>query len=287
MRISYSDRYMVELIPTHPFPMGKYRRVRDQLLAEGSITEANLVEPPLVDDADVLLVHTRDYWTRCVNGELTASEVRRIGFPWSPGLVRRARAADRGEGYCVLNDIAIATRVLQRDALARRVAIIDCDVHQGNGTAAIFHDDPHVFTFSIHGEKNFPLRKEQSRLDVALRDGTQDHEYLMILAEYVPMILREFRPEIVFYQAGVDPFEGDRLGRLKLTIEGLRERDEFVIGSCRRAAIPVVTTMGGGYAKRIEETVEAHCNTVRMALRYAPEVSPAPSSISPAIDGSL
>ena len=316
MRISYSDRYMVELIPTHPFPMGKYRRVRDQLLAEGSITEANLVEPPLVDDADVLLVHTGDYWTRCVNGELTASEVRRIGFPWSPGLVRRARAAvegtifaarsalqdgvasnlaggthhayaDRGEGYCVLNDIAIATRVLQRDGLAQRIAIIDCDVHQGNGTAAIFRDDPHVFTFSIHGEKNFPLRKEQSRLDVALRDGTQDHEYLMILAEYVPMILREFRPEIVFYQAGVDPFEGDRLGRLKLTIEGLRERDEFVIGSCRRAAIPVVTTMGGGYAKRIEETVEAHCNTVRTALRYAPEVSPAPSSISPAIGGSL
>jgi acetoin utilization deacetylase AcuC-like enzyme len=277
--------------------MPKYRLVRDQLLAEGSITHWHLLEPPLAADEDILLVHTPQYWRRCVRGELTAAEVRRIGFPWSEGLVRRARAAVQGtliaarnalreglasnlaggthhaypahgEGYCVLNDIAIATRVLQRDGLARRLAVIDCDVHQGNGTAVIFRDEPDVFTFSIHGAKNFPLHKEKSKLDVALPNGVGDAEYLKILGEYVPAILREFRPELVFYQAGVDSFEHDRLGKLKLTLAGLKRRDEFVIATCRASGIPVVTVMGGGYAKNIHDTVEAHANTVRMALRF-------------------
>ncbi len=298
MRICYSDRYLVPLAPTHPFPMSKYRLVRDRLLAEGSIAHWHLIEPPLVADEDILLVHTPDYWLRCRRGELTAQEVRRIGFPWSEGLVQRSRAAvqgtiiaarhalddgvasnlaggthhaypDHGEGYCVLNDIAIATRVLQRDRLARRVAVIDCDVHQGNGTAAIFRDDQTVFTFSIHAEKNFPAQKEASRLDLNLPNGVGDDEYLAILDAHVPQILDEFQPDLVFYQAGVDPFEGDRLGKLKLTIEGLKQRDEFVISSCRARRIPVVTTMGGGYAKEIDNTVEAHCNTVRVALSYA------------------
>lgn len=297
MRICYSDRYSVPLAPTHPFPMPKYRLVRDRLLAEGSITQWHLHEPPLAAAEDILLVHTPYYWQRCARGELTAAEVRRIGFPWSEGLVRRARAAvqgtliaarnalraglasnlaggthhaypDHGEGYCLLNDIAIATRVLQRDGLARRIAVIDCDVHQGNGTAAIFRDAPDVFTFSIHGERNFPLRKETSKLDVALPNGIGDEEYLKILREYLPAILREFRPELVFYQAGVDPFEHDRLGKLKLTLSGLKRRDEFVMGACRASDIPVVTVMGGGYAKNIHDTVEAHANTVRMALRF-------------------
>lgn len=296
MRICYSDRYSVPLAPTHPFPMSKYRLVRDRLLAEGSITQWHLYEPPLAAEEDILLVHTPHYWQRCVRGELTAAEVRRIGFPWSQGLVRRARAAvqgtliaarnalraglasnlaggthhaypDHGEGYCILNDIAIATRVLQRDDLALRIAVIDCDVHQGNGTASIFRDDPDVFTFSIHGEKNFPLRKETSKLDVALPNGIGDEEYLKILSEYVPAILRESRPELVFYQAGVDPFEHDRLGKLKLTLAGLKRRDEYVIGACRANGVPVVTVMGGGYAKNIHDTVEAHANTVRVALR--------------------
>ncbi|HZS07443.1 MAG TPA: histone deacetylase [Blastocatellia bacterium] len=298
MRVSYSDRCQVPLTPTHPFPMPKYRMTRDRLLAEGTLTHWHLIEPGLVSDEDLLLVHEPAYWRRCATGQLTAAEVRRIGFPWSEALVRRARVAvqgttiaarnalrdgvasnlaggthhafpDHGEGYCILNDIAIAVRVLQRDGLARRVAVIDCDVHQGNGTAAIFSGDADVFTFSIHGEKNFPLRKERSRLDVNLPDGTGDREYLKALGEHVPGILEEFLPDIVFYQAGVDPHERDRLGKLRLTLGGLRQRDEFVIGACRRAGVPVVTTMGGGYGKDISETVEGHCNTVRVAISFA------------------
>jgi acetoin utilization deacetylase AcuC-like enzyme len=271
--------------------------VRDRLLAEGAITHWHLIEPPLTCDEDILLVHTSDYWLRCAQGGLTAPEVRRIGFPWSEGLVRRSRAAvqgtiiaarnalrdgvasnlaggthhaypDHGEGYCVLNDIAIAARVLQRDRLVERIAIIDCDVHQGNGTATIFKDDPAVFTFSIHGEKNFPSRKEQSKLDINLPDGVGDEEYLAVLREHVPPVLDRFKPDFVFYQAGVDPFERDRLGKLKLTIEGLKRRDEFVISSCRERGVPLATTMGGGYAKDINDTVEAHCNTVRVALGF-------------------
>lgn len=300
MKVCYSDRYLVPLIPTHPFPMQKYRLVRNRLLEEGSITHWHLTEPGLAADEDILLVHTRDYWFRCKRGELTAAEIRRIGFPWSVGLVHRSQASvqgtliaaknalrdgvasnlaggthhafpDHGEGYCVLNDIAIATRVLQRDGLAKRIAIIDCDVHQGNGTAAIFQGDESVFTFSMHGEKNFPLRKEQSTVDVNLRDGIGDDEYLKLLEQCVPSILHEFKPDFVFYQAGVDPHERDRLGKLKLTHEGLRHRDEFVIGACCQAHIPIVTTMGGGYGKSINETVEGHCNTVRVALNFYAE----------------
>jgi acetoin utilization deacetylase AcuC-like enzyme len=303
MHISYSDRYMVPLLSTHPFPMSKYRLVRERLLAEGSITEQQLIEPLLASDEDILLVHREDYWFRCVRGELTAQEVRRIGFPWSEGLVNRSRAAvqgtilaarsalrdgvssnlaggthhaypDHGEGYCVLNDIAIASRVLWRDGLVERIAIIDCDVHQGNGTAAIFQDNPDVFTFSIHGEKNFPARKEQSRLDIHLPDGVGDEEYLAILRAQIPRILDNFRPDFVFYQAGVDPFERDRLGRLKLTLDGLKRRDELVLAACRDRGIPVATTMGGGYAEDINDTVEAHCNTVRVALDVHRTVSP-------------
>ncbi|MBP6823415.1 MAG: histone deacetylase [Acidobacteria bacterium] len=297
MKVCYSDRYAVPLPDSHPFPMSKYRLVRDRLLAEDSITHWHLTEPPLAADEDILLVHHEDYWFRCARGKLTAHEIRRIGFPWSEALVRRSRAAvqgtivaarsalkdgvasnlaggthhaypDHGEGYCVLNDIAIATRILQRDGLAGRIAVIDCDVHQGNGTAAIFQDDPRVFTFSIHGEKNFPARKEQSKLDINLPNGVGDEEYLAIINQHVPQILDNFRPDFIFYQAGVDPFERDRLGKLKLTIDGLRRRDELVIAACRRRGLPVVTTMGGGYAKEIGDTVEAHCNTVRTALQF-------------------
>lgn len=295
MRICYSDRYMVPLPDTHPFPMQKYRQVRDRLLEEGSITNEQLIEPSLANETDVLLVHTEEYWGRCLRGELTPLEARRIGLPWSEGLLRRSLASaqgtiiaarnavqdgiasnlaggthhaypDHGEGYCVFNDIAIAARVLQREGFAKRVAVIDCDVHQGNGTAVVFQDDPTVFTFSIHGEKNFPARKEQSKLDIHLPDGVRDEEYLTILHHHIPRILDDFKPDFVFYQAGVDPFEGDRLGKLKLTLDGLKRRDEFVIGACCERDLPIVTTMGGGYAKQINNTVEAHCNTVRVAL---------------------
>ncbi len=298
MKVCYSDRYRIPLIPTHPFPMQKYRLVRDRLLEENTITHWHLVEPDLASDEDILLVHTDDYWFRCKNGNLTPAEIRRIGFPWTPRLVHRSQSSaqgtliaaknalrdgiasnlaggthhafpDHGEGYCVLNDIAIAARVLQRDGFAQKILVIDCDVHQGNGTAAIFQNDESVFTFSMHGEKNFPLRKEQSTVDVNLPEGIGDDEYLNLLEAYLPKILAEFNPDFVFYQSGVDPHESDRLGKLKLTLEGLKLRDEFVIGNCRERNIPVVTTMGGGYGKDIDDTVEAHCNTVRVALQYA------------------
>jgi acetoin utilization deacetylase AcuC-like enzyme len=298
MKVCYSDRYLIPLIPTHPFPMEKYRLVRDRLLEETSITHWHLIEPDLAADEDILLVHTEDYWFRCKSGNLTPAEIRRIGFPWTPRLVHRSQSSaqgtliaarnalrdgiasnlaggthhafpDHGEGYCVLNDIAIAARVLQREGFAQKIAVIDCDVHQGNGTAAIFQKDESVFTFSMHGAKNFPLRKEKSKLDVNLPEGIGDEEYLVLLRAHVPQILNEFKPDFVFYQAGVDPHERDRLGKLKLTLDGLKQRDEFVIGNCRERNIPIVTTMGGGYGKDISDTVEAHCNTVRVALQYA------------------
>ena len=297
MKVCYSDRYLIPLIPTHPFPMQKYRLVRDRLLEENSITHWHLIEPDLAADEDILLIHTDDYWFRCKSGNLTPAEIRRIGFPWTPRLVYRSQASvqgtliaaknalrdgiasnlaggthhafpDHGEGYCVLNDIAIAARVLQREGLAQKIAVVDCDVHQGNGTAAIFQNDESVFTFSMHGEKNFPLRKEKSTVDVNLPEGIGDEEYLNLLQSHLPKMLAEFKPDFIFYQAGVDPHERDRLGKLKLTLDGLKLRDEFVIGNCRERNIPVVTTMGGGYGKNILDTVEAHCNTIRVALRY-------------------
>jgi acetoin utilization deacetylase AcuC-like enzyme len=227
-------------------------------------------------------------------GSLSPQAVRRLGLPWSPALVERSRASvqgtlsaarialhdglaanlaggthhafpDRGEGYCLLNDIAIAVRCLQRDGWLQRAAVLDCDVHQGNGTAAILGDDPDVFTFSIHGANNFPLHKVAGTLDIALPDGSGDAEYLEALAPALAKILAEFRPGLLFYQAGVDPLAGDRFGRLGLTREGLRRRDRLVLEACREANVPVAITLGGGYHPDLEQTVEAHCDTVRIA----------------------
>lgn len=290
----YSDHYVIELPPNHPFPIQKYRLIREQLLAEGTLGPEDLLEPTLVAPNDVRLVHTDDYWDRLITGTLSTTTIRRLGLPWSEALVRRSRASvqgtltaariairngiavnlaggthhafpDHGEGYCVLNDIAIAIRCLQRDAWMQRMAVIDCDVHQGNGTAAIFAREPDVYTFSLHGANNFPLVKVPGSLDIGLPDGTQDEEYLATLETVFPRILAEFRPGLVFYQAGVDPHERDRLGRLRLTHEGLRRRDEFVLQACRDTGTPVAVTLGGGYGKDIQDTVEAHCNTVRAA----------------------
>ena len=290
----YSDRYIIELPPHHTFPIQKYRLIREKLLAEATLSPDDLLEPSLIAPTDAYLVHTREYWERLTSGRLPVSAIRRMGLPWSEALVRRSRASaqgtltaariairdriavnlaggthhafpDRGEGYCVLNDIAIAIRCLQRDAWMQRMAILDCDVHQGNGTAAIFARDPDVHTFSIHGGNNYPLVKVPSSLDIALPDGTGDEEYLRALKPVIPKILIEFHPGLVFYLAGVDPHDGDRLGRLRLTQEGLRRRDEFVLRACRDAGIPVAVTLGGGYGKDIQDTVEAHCNTIRTA----------------------
>lgn len=291
MRVFYSPYYYADIGENHVFPIRKFELVRDKLLAEETLKPPELVEPQPAKIADVELVHTTDYITRLRAGSLTAREVRRLGLPWSKSLVRRsflatagtigaARTAlenrvgsnlaggthhsfpDRGEGFCVLNDVAVAIRVLQRDNLAERFLIVDCDVHQGNGTAFIFRDSPEVFTFSIHGAKNYPLFKEQSTLDVELPDKTSDADYLRILAENLSRIFMH-QPDIVFYLGGADPYENDKLGRLGLSIKGLRRRDEIVLEYAKAHEIPIVTVMSGGYAADINDTVEIHCNTIR------------------------
>ncbi len=298
MFVTYHPDYVVDIGAGHRFPMRKYGFVYDQLVEEGTLSAAQVVAPEPVDVESLLLVHHRDYVERFLAGDMTPREMRVLGFPWSAALVRRARLAvqgtllasrltmrhglaanlaggshhafaDHGEGFSVFHDIAVAVRVLQRDAGLQRAAIIDCDVHQGNGTAVIFQHDPRVFTCSFHGEKNYPFRKATSRLDIALPDGVDDEAYLAALKAHVPQVLHDAKPELIWYQAGVDPYEGDKLGRLNLTHEGLRQRDHYVLTTCRAANIPVVVTMGGGYAPQIEDIVEAHCNTIRIACQVA------------------
>lgn len=291
MRVFYTTRYYADIGEGHVFPIRKFELVRDKLLEEKTVSLAEFVEPQPAAVADVLLVHTEDYVTRLRAGALTERELRRLGLPWSKALVRRSflaaggtlaaakwalannvasnlaggthhAFADRGEGFCVLNDVAIAIRVLRREKLIERAGIIDCDVHQGNGTATIFAGDTNVFTFSMHGAKNYPLFKAASTLDIELPDKTSDAEYLATLAEHLPRVFAH-RPGIVFYLGGADPFAGDKLGRLSLSIEGLRARDEMVLAECLARGVPVVTTMSGGYAADINDTVEIHCNTIR------------------------
>lgn len=296
-RIFYSPYYYADIGEGHVFPIKKFELVRDRLLKEKTLAASEIIEPEPAKIEDVLLVHTEDYLTRLRAGTLTKQEIRRLGLPWSESLVRRSFLAcsgtinaarhaltnavasnlaggthhafpDRGEGFCVLNDVAVAVRVLQKENLAERFLIIDCDVHQGNGTAFIFKRDEEksVFTFSMHGEKNYPLFKENSSVDIELPDGTGDKEYLEILQESLSRIFLH-NPDIVFYLGGADPFENDKLGRLKITMEGLRQRDEMVLELARDKQIPIVTVMSGGYAADINETVEIHCNTIRAVKR--------------------
>jgi len=291
----YSDHFVLPLPEGHKFPMAKYSRLRERLLAEGIVAPEDLHEAPLASLDDLRLVHDPGYVDAVANGTVLAEVQRRIGFPWSPQMVERSRrsvgatiaaaraALDDGvaanlaggthhafadrEGFCVFNDVAVGVRVLQRDSHATRVAIVDLDVHQGNGTAAIFTGDPSVFTFSMHGDKNFPFKKEVSDLDVPLADGTGDDEYLSLLRTHLPDVLNRHQPDFVFYLAGADPFEGDRLGRLKLTIEGLRRRDEIVMEACTTARLPVAISMSGGYANDIDAIVIIHANTIQTAAR--------------------
>jgi len=298
LRAYYSDHFVLPLPDGHKFPMAKYSRLRERILAEGIITPDQLLEAPAAEWDDLRLVHDPSYVEAVANGTVPADIQRRIGFPWSPQMVERARRsvgatiaaaqtalddgtaanlaggthhafADRGEGFCVFNDVAVAARVLQRDQHARRIAIVDLDVHQGNGTAAIFTGDASVFTFSMHGAQNFPFRKEIGDLDVPLNDGTADEEYLALLETHLPSVLNGHQPDFVFYLAGADPYEGDRLGRLKMTIDGLRRRDEMVIDACRHAGLPLAISMSGGYAPDIDAIVTIHANTIRMAARGA------------------
>lgn len=271
--------------------MSKYRLLRERVEVLNVVPSNKLLVPLGATNEQLALVHSQDYVTRATQGELTVAEVRRIGFPWSEQMIERSRRsvgatmaaaraalqdgagvnlaggthhafADAGEGYCVFNDTACAIRVLQAEGLIRRAIVIDCDVHQGNGTASIFANDPNVFTFSMHGARNFPLRKVPSDLDVHLPDGTHNQTYLSLLKTSIEFALDASQADIVFYLAGADPFEGDRLGRLKLTKDGLKQRDHFVIEQSFRRQLPVVMSMAGGYAEIIEDLAEIHCNSI-------------------------
>ena len=296
MRCAYHPDYLVPLPPSHPFPMAKYPLLFQRLRASGWLHDAQVLEPGEAALDDLRLVHTEGYLQQLGDGTLDAAAVRKIGVPWSQALWRRSRLAAQGtilaaraaledglaanlaggthhafpghgEGFCVLNDVAVATRVLQRDGRVRRALVADLDVHQGNGTAAIFEGDADVFTFSMHGERNYPTRKMRSTLDVGLADGIGDDDYLALLRQHLDDILARFVPDIVFYLAGVDPVRGDRYGRLALSDDGLRERERCVLDACVSRGLPAVITIAGGYAPTPERTAELHAIVFEEAVR--------------------
>lgn len=294
MKAFYSDTFVLPLPEGHRFPMAKYAMLRERIAASAVIAPDDLHIPDAAADSDLLRAHTAEYVHRVQHGLLTPPEIRRIGFPWSPQMVERSRRSsgatiaacraalqdgiaanlaggthhacrDHGEGFCVFNDSAVAARALQADGLARRILIVDCDVHQGNGTADICSGDSSIFTFSIHGAKNFPFRKVPGDLDIALEDETGDDEYLDALAQGLYVSFDLAQPDFAIYLAGADPFHDDRLGRLNLSKAGLRERDLLVFSTMKRAGVPVAVTMAGGYARLIEDTVDIHFETLRLA----------------------
>ena len=295
MDIFYSDHFVLPLPPGHRFPMSKYALLRERVLVSPLAVEAHVPEP--ASDEQLVRVHCPDYLARLVAGEMTKEEMRRIGFPWSPQMVQRSRRSsgatlaacraalsrgtaanlaggthhayrDHGEGFCVFNDAAVAARVLQAEGAVARVIVIDCDVHQGNGTASIFAGDPEVLTFSIHGANNFPFVKETSDLDIELPDRTGDRDYLQALERGLEEAMPRARPALAIFLAGADPFEGDRLGRLSLSKRGLWERDRMVFETCERYGVPVAVAMAGGYAKNIEDTVDIHYATLETAAWF-------------------
>ncbi len=294
MRVCYSDDYYVPLPEDHPFPMGKFPGLYRILQDEGLITNGQVITPDEAAWGDLLLVHTREYLERLAQGTLERKEEKRIGVPWSPGLAHRSRVAvqgtiqaahmaledgiaanlaggthhafpDHGEGFCVLNDVAVAIRVLQRERVVRRVLVVDLDVHQGNGTAAIFAGDASVYTFSMHGEKNYPWRKPPSTCDVGLPDGLDDAGYMDALIEHLPRVIHEARPDLIFYLAGVDPVQGDRFGRLAMTRQGIHQRDRFVLEMAWHSGLPIALVMAGGYASSPHATADLHAIVHREA----------------------
>ncbi|MBI4539081.1 MAG: histone deacetylase [Gemmatimonadetes bacterium] len=295
--VIWSEAYQVDIGP-HVFPTAKYRLVKEQLLREGTIRESDLVRPEPATEADVARVHSRAYLGKIREGHFTPSELWMLEVPFSDELRRAAflsvggtllagREAletgiavhlgggfhhafpDHGEGFCLLNDVAVAARAMMAEGRIERAAVVDLDVHHGNGTAAIFAGDPRVFTFSMHQEHNYPAFKPPGDLDIGLDDGTGDEEYLRQLRQHLPRVVEGHRPELVFYLAGADPYREDQLGGLTLTKEGLCERDEYVLHSARDAGVCVAVTLAGGYARRTEDTVEIHCNTVAVARAAA------------------
>lgn len=298
MRVSYCDGYAVPLPDGHAFPMGKFPALRRILERDGVLCPANVVEPKEASWGDLALVHTETYLHKLRTGAFDRPEIRRLGLPWSEALVRRSRLAvrgtvnaawmaledgvaanlaggthhafpDHGEGFCVLNDIGVAVRTLRRGAWIQRALIIDLDVHQGNGTAAVFADDPETFTFSMHGENNYPFRKTPSDLDVGLPDGADDEAYLTALQEALPRVFDRARPDLILYLGGVDVVEGDRFGRLALTRDGVEARDRIVIDMARAEKVPLTLLLSGGYAATPEETAELHAIAHQAAASVA------------------
>ncbi len=294
MQIFYTDQFVLPLPDGHRFPMRKYAMLREKVEAANLSRGQPLRVPQAASDEQILRAHDAAYLQRVVSGTLADEEIRRIGFPWTEQMVERSRRScgatveacraalqqgaavslaggthhafrSHGAGYCVFNDAAIAALAMQFEGRAKRILIVDCDVHQGDGTAAILADDSSVFTFSIHAAKNFPFRKAESDLDVALPDGCNDEMYLSALHDGLCHSLSASRPDLAIYLAGADPFEGDRLGRLFLSKGGLDRRDQMLFAMCADMAVPVATVMAGGYARCIEDTVDIHFNTVHRA----------------------
>ncbi len=295
-RIAFHPAYAHPLPEGHRFPMLKYELIPEALRYEGIAADGDFFAPEELDESVILLTHDAAYWERMKSLQLSSREMRAIGFPLSARLVERERRiargtidcalyalaqksialnvaggthhafAERGEGFCLLNDFAVAANYLLHAKLAQQILIVDLDVHQGNGTAALFRDEGRVFTFSMHGQHNYPFHKECSDLDIGLADGTGGEEYLRLLAEALPPLLDRLRPDIVFYLCGVDVLATDKFGKLRLSESDCRDRDRFVIGECRKRGIPLTAAMGGGYSPEIRHIVATHVNTFREAL---------------------
>lgn len=294
LKIAYHPIYKHPLPEGHRFPMEKYELLPQQLLHEGTCEKENFFQPEFPEEEHILAVHDADYLKRLKELKLDKKEIRKSGFPLSQELVDREQIiadgtikaceyaleygiamniaggthhsyTNRAEAFCLLNDQAIGARYLQNKGLAKKILIVDLDVHQGNGTAEIFQNDPSVFTFSMHGKGNYPFKKERSDLDIELEDGTRDDTYLSRLKEILPQLIENTNPDFIFYLSGVDILETDKLGRLACTIAGCKERDRFVLQTCRDLNIPVECSMGGGYSKEIKLIIEAHANTYRLA----------------------
>ncbi|MDZ7659220.1 histone deacetylase [Fodinibius sp.] len=294
MRVSYAPGYYAPIPDEHIFPMKKFKGLHRYLVEENIIASSDVVAPSMVDMANLQMVHTRDYANGIMDGNLNKKKLRRLGLPWSKRLAIRSRLAvqgtinaaimalqdgiagnlaggthhamaDFGEGFCVFNDVAVAIKVLQQSMWAKNILVIDCDVHQGNGTAAIFKNNPHVYTFSLHGEKNYPFKKPPSTLDIGLADNTKDDQYLKTLGDALDTIFDDFNPDLVFYLGGIDPLETDHFGRLSLTKKGLQRRDRIVIQKVVGQDLPLVLLLSGGYAPTLKETVLAHALMYKMA----------------------
>lgn len=294
LKIAYSDIYVYQLPEGHRFPMAKYELLPQQLIYEGTVNENNFFVPNQLTKTQLLRVHTEEYLNKLDNLTLSRKEIRAIGFPILRSLIERGKYiacgtyqcakyaqlygislniaggthhsyADHGEGFCVFNDMALAARLLLDEGAANKILFIDLDVHQGNGNAYIFRDNKAVFTFSMHGAKNYPLRKELSDLDIGVPDKIEDEAYLSLLYKNLPRLIDEIQPDLAFYQAGVDILATDKLGRLSVSLNGCKQRDYFVMQQCKKNDIPLVVTMGGGYSEKIYDIIEAHANTYRLA----------------------